>query len=67
MGCHSVYAYINTLFEHFEYGIVLIGGNHPWMNLWYRGQEVLRKKVLHLTYKENNKKTNEVLRKLGKL
>ena len=39
----------------------------PWMKLWFRGKEVLIKKVFHLTHKENIKKTKELLRKPGKL
>ena len=37
------------------------------MKLWYRGKEFLIKKVFHLTYKENIKKSKEVLRKPGNL
>ena len=25
--------------------------NHPWMKLWYRGKQILIKKVFHLTQK----------------
>ena len=48
------------LFNHFEEGAILKrggGANHPRMKLWYRGEEVLIKKVFHLTQKENIKKT----------
>ena len=31
------------------------GANHPCMELWYRGKEVLITKVFHLTHKENIK------------
>ena len=60
------------MFEHFEERAILKddggrGTNHPWMRLWYRGEEVLVKKVFHLTDKENIKKTREVLRKPEKL
>ena len=34
---------------------------------WNRCEEVLIKKVFHLTHKDNIKKTEEVLRKPGKL
>ena len=37
------------------------------MKLWYRGEEVIIKKVFYLTHKENIKKTKEVLRKPEKL
>ena len=57
------------LFDHFEEGAILKGEgkNHPWMKLWYRCEEVLVKKVFHLTHEEKIKKTKEVLRKPGKL
>ena len=38
------------------------GKNHPCMKLWYRGKEVLKKKVFNLTYEEiqgSIKKTRE--------
>ena len=38
--------------------------NHRWMKLWYRGKEILIKRVFHLIHKENIEKTKEVLRKL---
>ena len=37
------------------------GANQPRLKLWYRGEEVLIKKVLHLTHKENIKKTREAV------
>ena len=55
-----IYLYILfMLFDHFEEGTILkrAGTNHPRMKLWYRGEEVLIKKVFHLTQKENIKKT----------
>ena len=39
--------------------------NHPWMKLWYRGKEILIKKVFHLTHKENIEKAKEALKKQG--
>ena len=40
--------------------------NHPWMNET-RYEDVLIKKVFHLTHKKNVNKTKEVLTKPGKL
>ena len=37
------------------------GANHPWMELWYRGKEVLINKGFDLTHKENIKKTREAI------
>ena len=42
------------------------GTNHPQIKLWYRGKEMLIKKVFHLTHKENIGETMEVLRKPGR-
>ena len=42
------------------------GDNHPWMNET-RHEEVLIKKMFHLTHKENFNKIKEVLTKPGKL
>ena len=42
------------------------GDNHPCMNET-RHEEVLIKKMYHLTHKENVNKTKEVLTKPGKL
>ena len=59
------------LFDHFEEGEILKGrggmANHPQMKLWFRGEEVLIKKVFHLTHTENVKEEKEVSRKPGKL
>ena len=56
------------LFDHFEEGTILNGGeNRPWIKLSHRCEEVVIKKVFHLTHKKNIKKTKEVLRKPGKL
>ena len=53
------------LFDLFEEGAILKkGGSDLGRN---RCEEVLIKKVFHLTHKENIKKTEEVLRKPGKL
>ena len=41
------------------------GKNHTRMKLWYRGEDVLTKKVFSLTHEENIKKTKEVSRKPG--
>ena len=64
-----IYIILYMLFDHFEEGAILKGEgkNHPWMKLWYRCEEVLVKKVFHLSHKEKIKKTKEVLRKPGKL
>ena len=54
------------LFYHFKEGAVLKGGGKPPLDeITY--EEVLIKKSVHLTHKENIKKTKEVLRKPGKL
>ena len=53
------------LFDLFEEGAILNKGGSDLG--WNRCEEVLIKKVFHLTHKENIKKTKEVLRKPGKL
>ena len=55
-------------FDHFKEGEILKGGGggEPPLNET-RCEEVLIKKVFHLTQKENIKKTKKVLRKPGKL
>ena len=64
-----IYVYmLHTLFAHFEKEAILMEGtNQPRMKLLFWGEEVLIKKVFHITHKENTKKTKEVLRKPGKL
>ena len=48
------------LFDHFEEGTILNGGeNRPWIKLSNRCEEVVIKKVFHLTHKEHIKKTKE--------
>ena len=53
------------LFDLFEEGAILKKRGSDLG--WNRCEEVLIKKVFHLTHKENIKKTEEVLRKPGKL
>ena len=57
------YVYIYMLLDRFE---GRGGGGEPLLDET-RNEEVLIKKVFHLTHKENIKKTKEVLRKPGKL
>ena len=42
--------YVYTLFDQFEEGII-----------WFRGSEILIKKLFQLTHKENIKKTREAV------
>ena len=52
------------LLDHFEGG----GGGKPSLDeTWYRGEEILIKRVFHLTHKGNMKKSEEGLRKPWKL
>ena len=41
------------------------GKNHTRMKLWYRGEDVLTKKVFPLTHEENIRKTKELSREPG--
>ena len=61
----NIYIYIlHMLLDHFEGG----GGGKPSLDeTWYRGEEILIKRVFHLTHKGNMKKSEEGLRKPWKL